>query len=97
MGIDYKGRLARSEWVNGLEFNEDITNWALKYEKLYMVPASSNKKTAEYLMPLLLFYVPKRFYGVATNVVGVMMGDRLRKAMMRVTLFIPRIAVLTPE
>ena len=82
MGIEYKGCLARSEWTNGLEFNEDITNWALEYEKTDMVPAASNKKTADYTMALLLFYVPKRAYGVASNIIGVAMGDRLRQAMM---------------
>ena len=86
MGIDYTGRLNRSEWANGLEFNEDIASWALEYERTYMVPAITNKKTADYLMPLLLFYVPKRLYGLAINIVGVAMGGRLRKAMMQVTI-----------
>jgi len=95
MGIDYKGHLARSEWANGLEFNEDITNWALEYEKSYMVPATSNKMTPDYLMPLLLFYVPKCIYRVATNMVAVAMGDRLRKSMMQVIIFVPCITCLT--
>lgn len=54
MGIGYGAQLARSEWVDGLEFYEDIKNWAEAYEIRYMVPAQSNKTTADELVPLLL-------------------------------------------
>lgn len=82
MGIQYSGLLAHSEWNDGLEFTEDITAWAKTYENSFMVSAPTNKKTADELVPLLLFYVPKYLKPAATNMVGVMMGDLLRRAMM---------------
>lgn len=82
MGIVYEGHLARTEWRDGLEFYDDLSSWALQYEKDYMVPAASNKKTADELVPLLLFYVPEAVRGPASNMIGVLMGERLRKAMM---------------
>jgi hypothetical protein len=53
--------------------------------KIPKVPAQTNKQTADELVPLLLFYVPKFLQPAASNLVGVLMGDRLRKAMMYVT------------
>lgn len=82
MGIDYNGRLTSEEWTDGLQFYEEIKAWAEGYEETYMVPAKTNKKTADELVPLLLFYVPKRFKAAASNIVCVLMGDRLRAAMM---------------
>jgi len=82
MGIEYEGRLSKREWIDGLEFYEDIKAWAENYEEKYMVPAISNQKTADQLVPLLLFYVPGVLKGAARNMVGVLMGDRLREAMM---------------
>ena len=82
MGIQYKGLLAHSEWADGLDFYHDICDWAAEYEEKYMVPAQSNKQTADELVPLLLFYVPKSLKPAASNLVGVIMGNRLRKAMM---------------
>ncbi|CZR70149.1 uncharacterized protein PAC_20050 [Phialocephala subalpina] len=37
MGIEYRGRLGRSEWADGLEFYDDIKNWAEAYEAQYIV------------------------------------------------------------
>jgi hypothetical protein len=82
MGIEYEGRLSKSEWIDGLEFYEDIKAWAENYEEKYMIPAMSNMITADQLVPLLLFYVPRFLKGAARNMVGVLMGNRLREAMM---------------
>ncbi|KAL3420706.1 hypothetical protein PVAG01_07151 [Phlyctema vagabunda] len=82
MGISYHElENHKKGWLNGLEFYHDISAWAQAYEKQYMVPAQSNKQTADELVPLLLFFVPKAAQPAAANVVGVLMGDRLRKAM----------------
>jgi hypothetical protein len=81
MGIQYKGLLAHSEWTDGLDFYHDVRDWAEAYERDYMVPAGSNKKTADELVPLLLFLVPEFLKPVARHMVGVLMGERLRKAM----------------
>jgi len=93
MGIQYKGYLPRHEWENGLDFYQDISHWAHEYEKKYMVPAISSKKTADELVPLLLFYVPESMRGPARAIVGVIMGDRLRNSMMQVYhyLLIPKL------
>jgi len=50
MGISY-AKLPRSEtgWKDGVEFYEDIRDWAENYEAQYMVPAATNKKTADEL------------------------------------------------
>ncbi|PVH74715.1 hypothetical protein DL98DRAFT_519052 [Cadophora sp. DSE1049] len=85
MGIQYTGYLARSEWTDGLEFYKDIRTWANDYEIDFMVPAKTNKITADELIPLLLFYIPQRFRAAGSHMVGVMMGDRLRAAMMHPT------------
>jgi hypothetical protein len=81
MGISYE-RLAHKQWVDGLQFYEDIRDWAEAYEVEFMVPAVSNKRIADELVPLLLFYVPAKLTGPAANLIGVMMGDRLRTSMM---------------
>ncbi|KAH8808385.1 hypothetical protein F5884DRAFT_673284 [Xylogone sp. PMI_703] len=80
MGIDYKD-LKNNAWRDGIEFYEDIRAWAKAYEEKYMVPAAPNKKTADELVPLLLFYVPQVLQASLARIVGVLMGDHLRKAM----------------
>lgn len=47
-----------------------------------MVPAAANKQTANELFALLLYYVPKPFRSFAQDCVGVLMGQRLRTAVM---------------
>ncbi|OJJ53594.1 hypothetical protein ASPSYDRAFT_36525 [Aspergillus sydowii CBS 593.65] len=52
---DYeKGYLKNEEWEDGLECHEDIKDWAKHYEAKEMVPAATNKQTADELVPLLL-------------------------------------------
>lgn len=82
MGIQYEPHLSPTTWKSGLDFYNDISSWAERYEEAYMVPAIPNKKTADELVPLLLFYVPKFAKPFAADAVGVMMGDRLRASMM---------------
>lgn len=83
MGISYS-ELPRynTGWKDGLEFYEDISSWAESYENNYMVPAESNKQTADELVPLLLFLVPSQLKAAGASVVGVLMGNKLRTAMM---------------
>ena len=49
MGINYKNRLASDNWKDGLHFYEEIATWARGYERKYMVPAKTNKETADQL------------------------------------------------
>ncbi|PBP24545.1 hypothetical protein BUE80_DR004567 [Diplocarpon rosae] len=85
MGIVYDGTLARSEWADGIAFYEDIKAWAEGYEREFMMPATSNKITADELIPLLLFYLPSGLKEAGKHMVGVLMGERLRAAMMHPT------------
>jgi hypothetical protein len=49
MGIVHKGRLHSESWKDGLHYYEDISTWAEAYETEYMVPAETNKETADQL------------------------------------------------
>ncbi len=80
----YDGYLSKSDWKDGLEFYHDIKSWAEAYETEFMVPANSNKITADELIPLLLYYVPLSFRPYVSPLVCVLMGDRLRRSMMYV-------------
>lgn len=90
MGIEYKGYLKQEEWKDGLEFYEDIKDWAQHYEAKEMVPTATNKQTADELVPLLLYYIPRPLMPVAREAVGTLMGERLRWAMM----YVPSLVVL---
>lgn len=83
MEIDYS-KLAGFErgWRDGLEFYHDIKAWAGDYEREKMVPARCSRRTADETMALLLALVPKKLLAPATKVVTVLMGERLRKAML---------------
>ncbi|KAM3065133.1 hypothetical protein ACMFMG_006106 [Clarireedia jacksonii] len=81
MEISYTDLPRNGKWTDGLEFYEDIKNWATEYEREFMVPDLNNKKTADRLVPLLLYYVPSFARPFAEEVVGVIMGERLRAAM----------------
>jgi hypothetical protein len=83
MGIDYK-HLKREIWQDGVEFYEDIKEWAQYYEAEKMVPTTTNKQTTDELVPLLLHYVPRALFPFSQQVIGVFMGERLRWAMMYV-------------
>ncbi|TGO60857.1 hypothetical protein BCON_0032g00520 [Botryotinia convoluta] len=81
MGISYRDLRRFNEWRDGIEFFEDIKKWAEDYERKFMVPNEYNKKTADELVPLLLFLVPKALLPFARDAVGVLMGPLLRSAM----------------
>jgi len=73
--------LAHDTWNDGLEFYEDIRDWAQRYEQSDMVPAAPNKKICDELVPLLLHWIPGFVQPFAREVVGTMMGPHLREAM----------------
>ncbi|CAD6438931.1 453779fa-ed3f-4fdf-beaf-caf21e4ec5ff [Sclerotinia trifoliorum] len=82
MEISYHVLPRFNKWKDGIEFYEDIRDWAQEYREKFMLPNPYNKKTADQLVPLLLFLVPKWALPFANDGVGVLMGPRLRKAMM---------------
>ncbi|KAG6006047.1 hypothetical protein E4U21_007407 [Claviceps maximensis] len=81
MDIKYTGLLKRDSWRDGIEFVEDISLWARQYEREFMVPAATNKQTGDELMRMLLYCVPRWALPFANHVIGVIMGEHLRNAM----------------
>ncbi|KAG6041917.1 hypothetical protein E4U41_000406 [Claviceps citrina] len=82
MGIECAGLLERDSWRDGIEFVEDVTAWARGYERERMVPADTNRQTADELLRLLLHCVPTRGgRAFARHAIGVLLGERLRSAM----------------
>ncbi|KAI9644459.1 hypothetical protein NHQ30_006480 [Ciborinia camelliae] len=79
--VNVKMKNNKGEWKDGIEFYEDIKKWAEDYERKFMLPNPYNKKTAEELIPLLLFLIPTPLLPFAKDAVGVLMGPRLRSAM----------------
>jgi len=69
-------------WRDGLEWWEEICEWSQAYEREKMVPAETNRKTAEETTRILLWTIPGPLKGVGRHLVSALMDDRLRKAMM---------------
>lgn len=83
MNISYHElRRAKEGWKDGIEFYEDVKEWAEDYEKRVMVPAESNHKTGVETVALLLCLVPGVMHPFAKNLLSVLMGERVRIAMM---------------
>jgi hypothetical protein len=83
MSIDFSAlEHGPNSFKDGLEFFEDIKNWADQYERRYMVPNKWNHQLAEETSRILLSNVPGLMKPVAKNFVKALMDDRLRKAMM---------------
>lgn len=83
MGIDYSSlRHGPSSFRDGLEFFEDIKEWAINYEKEYMVPDKYNHQLAEETTRILLANVPDVLRPYGRNIVTTLMDDRLRRAML---------------
>jgi hypothetical protein len=82
MGISYD-QLARHEkgWQDGIEFYDDIIAWATAYEEKYMVPAKSNKQTADQTVEILLYHVPKSLRPAGLKAISVLTPNILRTAM----------------
>lgn len=85
MKIDYDVlSRAKSGWKDGLQFTRELEKWSDEYEERNMVPAESNKETADHTTALLLYAVPDAFKDAGRKVVSALMDSRLRKAMLYV-------------
>lgn len=73
---------AKAGWRDGLHWLEEVEAWSVAYEKRYMVPGITNKKTADNTTNILLWAIPKWLRGFGLQVVSSLMDDRLRKSMM---------------
>lgn len=80
MEIEYKGYLTQDDWKDGIEFVDDITAWAKRYELKDMKPHESNRTLADALVGMLLPFIPAPDF--ALQVLTVFMGDRVREAFM---------------
>lgn len=86
MGIEYlsllEGGRRGTGWKDGIEFWEDIADWARGYEEKFMVPAVSNQKVGDETANLLLDMVPMRMRSMAKKTIIALLEPRLRRAMM---------------
>lgn len=80
MEIEYKGYLRQETWADGMEFVQDITQWAKGYEVEAMKPHPDNRKLADALVGLMFFYAPTSMRPFALQILTVLMGDRVREA-----------------
>ena len=69
-------------YSDGLGWLEALERWSLEYEEKHMVPDPANKRLALATMDIALFNVPVRLRSFAMQMVTVILGSRLRRAMM---------------
>lgn len=83
MGISYeKLRSAEEGWEDALQWLDDLAEWSEQYERENMLPHVNNRKTAEQTVAILLWGIPGALKPFGSNLVSVLMDDRLRTAMM---------------
>jgi hypothetical protein len=82
MGIQYEGYLSKTQWKDGVEFAEDIAQWAKSYEVVAFKPSLICNKPAVALIPMITYWVPQAGKAFATECVTVLLGDRVREAFM---------------
>lgn len=69
-------------FTDGLQWLEEVLQWAEHYEKKNMVPHINNKITADETVSLLLWNIPPAIKDIGENLVKALMDARLRAAMM---------------
>jgi hypothetical protein len=86
MLIDY-GKLpsAKRGFQDGLQWLEEIWQWAEEYENKHMMPDESNHQTANATTAILLFALPDVLKPIGWHAVSAAMDDKLRRAMMFVS------------
>lgn len=83
MGIGYeKLNSGKDGWVDGLQWMDEVVEWADEYEKSCMRPHINNKITADQTVAILLWNIPPAMKGFGKHIVSALMDDRLRTAMM---------------
>ena len=80
MGIDYKSVLGKDQWVDGIEFMDDVTEWALAFEVEYIKPFPEVRKLGEVLMEMLATSYPRIARPALYTASSVLVGDRMRHA-----------------
>ena len=69
-------------WSDGNHWLREVQEWSEHYEAENMVPAKTNNKLAFAHLDILFLNLPKGLNVMGKYVVSVIMGERLRKAMM---------------
>ena len=83
MGISYSNLPSSiSGWKDGLQWLDEVEAWSLRYEEAYMVPAITNKQLADSQFKIICINVPAILLGPCKKLISVMLGERLRKALM---------------
>ncbi|KAL9080240.1 MAG: hypothetical protein Q9157_000962 [Trypethelium eluteriae] len=71
-----------SGWRDGLHWLEEVEAWTLEYEEHHMVPDEENAKLANTHLDVIFFNLPRSLRAVARSYVSIIVGERLRKAML---------------
>lgn len=72
----------KAGWTDGLHWLKEMETWSTKYEERHMVAAKTNNKLALAHLDLMFLNVPNRYKVVCQKFVSVIVGERLRQAMM---------------
>ncbi|KAI6783930.1 uncharacterized protein J7T54_001806 [Emericellopsis cladophorae] len=80
MGIDYNKVMGKDKWADGIEFMDEVTEWASGYEDKYMKPLPEVRRIGSVLMELLAGAYPKFAKSTVDVGVKVLMGERMRHA-----------------
>lgn len=73
---------SKTGWTDGLQWLQEIETWSLEYEAANMIPAVSNNQLAESHLDVLFLNLPAHLNGVGKELVAVLLGERVRKAML---------------
>ncbi|KAJ6446654.1 C6 finger domain-containing protein [Purpureocillium lavendulum] len=80
MEINYAAVLGKNQWRDALEFRDDVTRWACKYEEDHVRPSAEVERLGEVLIDLLLSAYPKAARPLGYQLVLVLLGEKLRYA-----------------
>ena len=83
MGINFSVLKSHtSGWKDGLDWLNELQEWSLEYENLHMIPAETNQQLADSHLEILCLNVPSKYLPICKNIMSVLLGTRLQKAMM---------------
>lgn len=83
MAISYEGLpSAASGWEDGLNWLTEVESWSKAYEEKHMLPATTNMQLADAELGVICINIPSGLLAVCKKLVSVLLGERLRKAMM---------------
>lgn len=80
MDIDYQTLLQKNRWRDGIEFLEDVTIWAEKYEDKYLLSLQEVRHLGKVLIEMTLGSYPKFVRPLTYKLILVILGERLRRA-----------------